>query len=116
MGKIILSDMAFFAYHGCFSEEQQIGNQFVVNLSFDYDTTNAEISDDLNEAIDYQTAYQVVEAEMKKTSKLLEHLGHRIINALKETFPSIFNITLRVSKLNPPIGGKMHAVSVELKA
>ena len=32
MGKIILEQMEFYAYHGCFQEEQIIGNRFVVQL------------------------------------------------------------------------------------
>ncbi len=51
---------------------------------------------------------------MQTTSKLLEHVGHRILQALKEAFPQIDSATIKIRKLNPPLGGKMDFVSLEL--
>ncbi|MDD3875201.1 MAG: dihydroneopterin aldolase [Bacteroidales bacterium] len=115
MAQIILSGMEFYAYHGCFSEEQIIGNKFLVDFSFDYETNIVEKTDNLNDAIDYQSVYNVINAEMQKKSKLLEHIGRRIIIAVKSKYPSVKNIVIKISKCNPPIGGKMDLVSVVLK-
>jgi dihydroneopterin aldolase len=32
MNRVELVDMHFYAYHGCFEEEQIIGNNFLVNF------------------------------------------------------------------------------------
>ena len=32
MNKVELVDMQFYAHHGCFEEEQIIGNKFIVNF------------------------------------------------------------------------------------
>ena len=45
MGRIILDGMEFFAYHGCFKEEQLIGTKFIVNIEIQADTSAAEQSD-----------------------------------------------------------------------
>jgi dihydroneopterin aldolase len=47
-------------------------------------------------------------------SKLLEHLARRILDRLKAEFPAIEDATIKVRKLNPPLGGKIDFVSVEL--
>jgi len=114
MGKILLEGMEFFAYHGCFHEEQLIGTRFVVDLELEVNTTRAEISDHLEDTINYQTIYGLVRHEMEQKSQLIEHVAHRILQAVKETFPGIGAIQVSVSKVNPPLGGKTKQVSCVL--
>lgn len=104
--------MEFFAYHGCFSEEQIIGSRFIVDVSFECDVKEAAKSDNLSKTIDYQEVYNTINEVMQIKSKLLEHVGQRIIDAVKERFPIIKEIKVKVSKCNPPIGGKVEKVSV----
>ncbi len=47
MSTISIEGMEFYAYHGCFAEEQLIGTWFVVDLFLETDTTEAEQTDDL---------------------------------------------------------------------
>jgi 7,8-dihydroneopterin aldolase/epimerase/oxygenase len=115
MGKIQLENMEFYAYHGCFKEEQIIGTRFVVDLEIETDTAKAEVSDHLTDTLNYQEIYQAVKREMDEKSHLLEHVARRIINAVVTGFPGIKHIRVKVSKLNPPVGGKMHQVSMVLE-
>ncbi len=115
MAKIFIENMEFYAYHGCFEEEQVIGNSFLVNIKFETDTKAAEYSDHLEDTVNYQSVYQVIAKEMQQKSKLLEHLARRIIDAVKKAFPQILWVEVKVSKMNPPLGGKMSCVSVELR-
>ena len=46
--------MEFYAYHGCFAEEQIIGTRFLVDLYLDTDTKKAELSDELKDTVNYQ--------------------------------------------------------------
>ena len=111
MGKILLEGMEFFAFHGCFKEEQIIGTKFIVDLSIETDTSKAEASDHLHDTVDYVGLYRCVKTQMDEKSHLLEHLGKRIIDAICREFPAIDSIRLKISKINPPMGGKMHQVS-----
>ena len=113
MANILLENMEFYAYHGCFSEEQIIGNHFLMDVSFEYNTSKAEESDFLEDTIDYQAIYEIIKKEMAIPSKLLEHVGRRIITAIEKQFPDVSQIHLKITKCNPPIGGKMSGVSVE---
>ncbi len=114
MAIISLENMEFFSYHGCFSEEQVIGTRFVVNLRFETETSEAERTDDLSKTINYQTVYLMVKAEMEQKSKLLEHVARRILDKLMLTWPEITTASVKVSKMNPPLGGQLENVSVEL--
>lgn len=114
MGLISIENMEFFAYHGCFSEEQIIGTRFIVDLYIEADTTDAEQTDQLSKTINYQDVFLLVKAQMEIKSKLLEHVGRRILNNLKEQFPDIEYAEIKVSKMNPPLGGKVGNVSLTL--
>ena len=110
MGKISLEGMEFFAYHGCFKEEQVIGTKFIIDLHVILDSTIAEESDHLKDTVSYVQLYQAVKKEMDKKSHLLEHVSKRIMDSLKSGFPQIRSIELKISKVNPPIGGKVSHV------
>lgn len=110
----MLEGMEFFAYHGCFHEEQIIGTRFEVELELDVDTSPAEISDHLEDTVNYQSVYSLVRHEMEQKSQLIEHVARRILDAVKGTFPQITFVRVRISKTNPPLGGKVKQVSCVL--
>jgi len=116
MSTISIEGMEFFAYHGCFKEEQIIGTKFIVDLFLETDTALAEKSDNLRDTVNYQTVYQVVKVEMETKSKLLEHVGRRVLTRIKKEFPTVNHARLKIKKLNPPLGGKMDFVALELEA
>lgn len=114
MGQIQLESMEFYAYHGHFEEEQIVGNRFIVDITIDTDMEIPAKSDNLNDAVNYQEIYFLVKAEMTKKSHLLEHIANRIIEKIYQEMRGIKNISVKVSKMNPPMGGKMRCVSVTL--
>lgn len=114
MGLIKIEDMEFYAFHGHYREEQIVGNHFLVDVTIDADTEKAGKSDELKDTINYQKAYQVVKREMESTSHLLEHIATRIMDALYNELNGINKATVRVSKINPVMGGKIGRVSVEI--
>ena len=115
MGTISIEGMEFFAYHGHFHEEQIIGTRFIIDLFMDTDTREAEASDTLSKTVNYQLVYGLVAEEMKVKSKLLEHVARRILDRLSSEFPQITALRIKISKMNPPVGGKVERVSVELR-
>lgn len=106
--------MEFYAYHGCFKEEAVVGTRFVLDLQMKLDTDKASQSDDLNETVNYLEVYQLIKLCMQEKSKLLEHLSRRILSKLVEQFPQISEGTLKVAKMNPPLGGQLSSVSVTM--
>jgi dihydroneopterin aldolase len=114
MGLIEIEGMHFYAYHGHFEAEQIVGNDFTVNLQMEADCSKAALSDDLNDALNYQAVYTLVQKEMTIKSRLLENVANRILDALYAEFPTLKNTKVKVSKMNPPMGGEIEKVSVTL--
>ncbi len=114
MGQISLEGLHFYAYHGHFETERIVGNDFLVDALIEADCTSAAISDNLDDALNYQGVYEIIKKEMHIKSHLLEHVCNRIIHALKKEFPAMEKVTVKVSKLNPPMGGQIEKVSVTL--
>jgi dihydroneopterin aldolase len=52
---------------------------------------------------------------MKKKSHLLENIASRILDALHNKFSQLEHAQIKVSKMNPPMGGKMECVSVSME-
>jgi dihydroneopterin aldolase len=65
--------------------------------------------------VDYVLLNRIVVEEMAIRSDLLEHVAHRIITRIFEEIPEVSRIIVAVSKLNPPIGGDVEAVTIEME-
>jgi dihydroneopterin aldolase len=115
MALIEIEGMEFYAFHGHFEVEKIAGNRFVVNLQIETDCSKAGQSDKLEDTLDYQKAYLTVKEEMAVSSDLLEHVCQRIIQRIKVEFPEVQKVTVKVSKMNPPMGGQIEKVSVTME-
>lgn len=115
MGKVILTDIRIYAFHGCMGEEERIGSDYIVNLEVEADMKKASATDALVDAVDYVNLNTIVKEEMSVRSKLLEHVGQRIIDRILKQFPEVLSVEVSVAKQNPPIGGDVGEVCVCLK-
>lgn len=115
MGIIKLKNIRTYSYHGCLIEEGKIGSDYSVDLEVKTDLRKSALSDNLEDTVDYVLLNRIVEEEMAIRSKLLEHVAHRIIKRIFDEVAAISRITLAVSKLNPPIGGDVEAVTIEME-
>ncbi len=114
MGIIEIEGMKFYAFHGHFESEQVVGNEFTVNLKIETNCEKAAVSDNLNYALNYQVAYEIIKKEMAIPSHLLENVAKRILDSLYLHFTSIKKAEVKISKMNPPMGGEIEKVSVTL--
>ena len=115
MGKVILSDIKIYAFHGCMEEEKRIGSDYIVNLIVEVNMLEPAKSDALEDAVDYVSLNAIVKEEMSVRSRLLEHVAQRIIDRIAKQFPKIEGVEVSVAKQNPPIGGDVREVCVSLK-
>lgn len=111
---IELHDMEFRAYHGCYDLEQKVGNRFRVGLKISAELGEVAQKDDVTLAVNYLTLYEIVAQVMQHKQRTIEAVAQNIIRAVKERFEQIAQVECRVSKLAPPLGGKVAAVSVTL--
>ena len=112
--KIYLRNVRFHAYHGVLEQENTVGNDYLVNLSLEYDFSRAMQTDELSGTINYAEVYELLKREMAKPSKLLEHVAGRIGDSLFAAYPSIKEIQLTVAKRNPPTGAARHGAGGEV--
>lgn len=115
MGRIEIEGMEFYAFHGHYDVEQVVGNRFLVDLSLDTDITKASESDQLEDTINYQEVFQLIKEEMEIKSHLLENVAGRIMKRLFSTYEHLGKARIKVSKLNPPLGGEISSVSVVIE-
>ncbi len=114
MGYIYIENMEFYAFHGHYKEEQIVGNKFLIDLKLETDLGPASKSDNLDDAADYQIAYMVVKTEMEKKSNLLENIGRRILDTIYRDMKNINSVTVKIRKMNPPMGGHIGSVGIEM--
>lgn len=114
-GLIEIEGMEFYAFHGHYPVEKEVGNKFIVNIKITADCEKAGKSDKLEDALDYQLVYQLIKEEMAIKADLLEHVGRRILDRLYAEFAEIQHASVKISKMNPPMGGQIEKVSVTLE-
>lgn len=115
MGKIKVENIRAYAYHGCLPEETIIGSDYLVNVFVSCNLQKASKSDELTDTVDYVHINAIVKEEMKVPSKLLEHVGKRIVNRIFTEISAAKKVEVSISKINPPIGGDVEKVTVVLK-
>jgi len=115
MGTIRLKNIRTFSYHGCLIEEGKIGSDYSVDLEIKTNLKHSSESDDLKDTVDYVHLNKIVVEEMAIRSNLLEHVAKRIIDRALAELETVSKIKVAVSKINPPIGGDVEAVTIEME-
>jgi dihydroneopterin aldolase len=114
IGRIALEGLEFHAFHGVYPHERESGNWFEVDVAVETDFSLAAATDELIGTVNYETLFKIVKAEMEQPSKLLETVAEKIANDVLEIFPNALSVEFKISKINPPIGGKCKKATVSL--
>lgn len=112
---IRIKNATFYGYHGVLSEEQSVGGKFEADVDIYTDFSEAANKDNLDRTIDYQKVYEFMyRLALEKKYYLIEALATTIANELLTNFPQIEKVAVRVRKHNPPMGGVVDCVEVEI--
>ena len=103
------------AFHGVLPQEHTVGNLYEIDATIEADLTRATATDELADTINYADAVDVILAEMRKPSRLIEHVAGRIVESLRRRFPQAEGIDLRIAKLSPPIPADVKACAVHVR-
>ena len=114
MDKIIIKGIEIFAYHGALSEENTLGQKFIIDIEMKKDIKKACEEDSLEETVHYGWVHDdIVELvknnKFKLIEKLAEEIAKNIINKYK-----IEEIRVLIKKPNAPINGIFKYVAVEI--
>ncbi len=111
---LYLEGMSFTSGHGCYDIERKVKGRFTVDVEIDTDASLAVEQDRIEGTVDYVAVYQTIRRQMEVTSALVEHVAGRIVRALREQFPQALEVRVKVSKIAPPVGGKIDRVAVRV--
>lgn len=112
---IRIKKATFYGYHGVLSEEQTVGGKFEADVDLYTDFSKAAINDDLSETIDYHKVYKFIyKLALEEKHYLIESLATKIADELLLNFKELQKVCVRVRKNNPPLGGVVDCVEVEV--
>jgi len=114
LGIIKVENIRLNAFHGCLKEETKIGGEYRVDLTVKADLQASSKSDQLKETVDYVLLNRIVKEEMAIPTKLIETVAKRILTRVFLESSLVIKASVSVSKLNPPIGGDVEAVTVKM--
>ena len=107
-----VNGIKLYAFHGCLPEEGKIGGHYIIDVSVTTDFSQAAAEDDLSKTVDYVDINKIVKEEMAIRSKLIEHVGQRIISRIKSEIQRIDSVRVKVTKICPPINGDVSNVAI----
>ena len=114
VGKIRVSNIKLYAYHGCIDEEAIIGSWYRVDTEIEADLTKSSTTDQLSDTVDYVHLNSIVKEEMAVRSKLLERVAYRILERILSELKMVDTATVGIAKINPPVVGNVKEVAVLL--
>ena len=117
MNNIIrIKKASFYGYHGVLSEEQSVGGKFEADVEIYTDFSEAAKKDSLKQTIDYNAVFKFLyKMALEHKYYLIESLASRIADELLKNFEKIQKVNVRVRKNNPPLGGVVDCVEVEVE-
>jgi len=101
-GRLILSGVTAFGYHGNNPAERKLGQVFTADLEVVLDTVRAAASDSIHDTVSYPRLEEAVRKILEgEPANLLETVAERIAAAILK-YSAVAQVTVRVSK-RPPL-------------
>jgi dihydroneopterin aldolase len=72
-------------------------------------------TDELSGTVNYASVLEIIKGEMAMPSKLLEHVGGRIVKTIFSTFSDVSRVKLQIVKENPPFGADCKGAGIEIE-
>ena len=115
MDRIILRDLAFFAYHGVYQEEASLGQRFYFDLDIYLDLRTAGKSDNENDTVRYDHIAKRVETlVINQRFHLIEALAEAVAQDLLKHMNKIEAVRVKVRKPEAPIPAIVKDIAVEI--
>jgi 7,8-dihydroneopterin aldolase/epimerase/oxygenase len=115
LDKIFIENLSFFAHHGVFQSEAELGQRFVLSVTAFLDLKKAGETDDWSYTTCYSKLAQLcVKIGTEQRFKLIEALAHTLSHGIFEQFPLIQHLTLKVEKPAAAIPALFETVGIEI--
>ena len=114
MSHIALIGMQFHSFHGYYTEEHSVGNNYEVDVIVDIKLSQDLLQDDLDKTINYEDIYWICQRQMSKPRRLIETVGNSILKELKSNLNTSATYTVCIRKMNPLLGGLVNHALYEV--
>ncbi|MGB0873426.1 MAG: dihydroneopterin aldolase [Solirubrobacterales bacterium] len=111
---IDITGLSVYTHHGVTAAEQEVGQRLLIDISFELESCDATVTDDLDDTVDYgAVCEQVWLAAQNRSYKTLERLCSAICDHLMNHF-GVDSVMVRATKPEPPIPLPVGDVAVEV--
>lgn len=115
MDYINVNGMEFFGYHGVLSEENRLGQRFIIDVEMGLDLQEAGRSDDLEQTVNYAVIYEKIKEIVEgKPFKLIEALAEAVAGAVLAE-PLIKSVKVTVHKPAAPVAGIFRDINITIQ-
>ncbi|MCL2045905.1 MAG: 2-amino-4-hydroxy-6-hydroxymethyldihydropteridine diphosphokinase [Oscillospiraceae bacterium] len=115
MDKINIKNLEIFAKHGVYSEENVLGQKFIISCTLYTDLRSAGLKDELEKSLDYgQIITSIKEIVENNVYKLIETVAQSIADGLLEENEMLKQVWVEVKKPWAPVAAHLETVSVEI--
>lgn len=116
MGKIFIDGLEVFARHGVLSEENALGQKFIVSAALYLDTRGAGKSDSLEKSVNYADVCALIQRVMtENTYKLIETAAEKIAESILLSCDMVQSVTIRLEKPWAPVAVNIKSLGVEIE-
>jgi len=110
-----IQDLAIHAFVGLYDEEKRNGNNFLVNVTYWAPYEKAAFSDQLEHAVNYGEICRLIESVFQTKCGMVEQIAHLTVTTIKENFPQIEDLSVTITKLDPPVTQQVRGISITVK-
>jgi 7,8-dihydroneopterin aldolase/epimerase/oxygenase len=111
---IEITGLSLYTHHGVSEAEREVGQRLVLDLRLDVGTTDATVTDAVEDIIDYADVCQLVAlVAQQRSHRTLERLCGTIASRLLADY-ELESVWVKATKPEPPIPLPVDEVSVEV--
>lgn len=114
LARITLADIGLVGHHGYHAAEKELGQRFELDVELWVNIDTAGQSDDLDDAVNYEMVYGLVEKTVREDRfSLLEALATDLVESIFEEF-EVEGVVVRVRKPSIPNCPNVGYVEIEV--
>ncbi len=110
-----ISGLSVYTHHGVDEAERKVGQRLVFDVSFEVGSSDAILTDEVEDTVDYaDAAQQILLAAQERSYKTLERVCSMVADRLMDRYDAE-SVSVRASKPEPPMPLSVEEVSVEVR-
>ncbi len=115
LDKITIKGLKIFAFHGVNPEEKENGQNFIIDLDYYVDISNACHSDNIDDTVSYAKVVKIVrKAFTDEKYDLIEKAAQVVADAVLNGFSTIQKIEVTLKKPEAPVSADFDYMAVSI--